>query len=482
MLCRNLGEGGMSYSITPNLGLKRPTPGADDDQWGTHWNENATILDTAFGSASVVNVLDHGAKGDGVTDDTAAIQAALGQHLRAMIYIPVSPSGQPYLIGAPGLNIYGQTTVVIDGNLKLANGANGGVLHIPAGSSQISIGGQGTIDANGANQTTVPGFALYADQSSHIRISGITLQNALNWNLNIVQCSNVRVDGVKMLNCGNSNEFAQGSDDCWLTNCLIDGVNDLGFAFYGAVTNSGAIGNTIRNIGFAVGFATPTTALNAIGAFSDADQPGGCKNIVISDNIISNCSGGAVYSDVFSGPNNESILVSGNISRGNGKWSGIQTLSDFGCDHCVDVTFIGNLSYNFGSATITARGLYASSNARGVNFTGNQVVNVGQGTTTGVGLYVNSTNLLFAGSNYFYDEPDDPTPNSMAFCISGSAGLRNAYVGNFCDTAPVNITFQPDTAFSNAIKGVLSMRNLPTASTGLTAGDVWRNGTVLNSV
>jgi hypothetical protein len=38
----------MSYSVTPNLGLKKPTPGADDDMWGTHWNDNATILDTAF--------------------------------------------------------------------------------------------------------------------------------------------------------------------------------------------------------------------------------------------------------------------------------------------------------------------------------------------------------------------------------------------------------------------------------------------------
>jgi hypothetical protein len=46
----NLGGAGMSgYSTTPNLGLKKPTTGADDDMWGTHWNDNATILDTAFG-------------------------------------------------------------------------------------------------------------------------------------------------------------------------------------------------------------------------------------------------------------------------------------------------------------------------------------------------------------------------------------------------------------------------------------------------
>lgn len=49
LFSRNLGGVGMSgYSITPNLGLKKPATGADDDMWGTHWNDNATILDTAF--------------------------------------------------------------------------------------------------------------------------------------------------------------------------------------------------------------------------------------------------------------------------------------------------------------------------------------------------------------------------------------------------------------------------------------------------
>jgi len=45
----NLGGGGMSgYSTTPNLGLKKPVTGADDDMWGTHLNEDLDILDTAF--------------------------------------------------------------------------------------------------------------------------------------------------------------------------------------------------------------------------------------------------------------------------------------------------------------------------------------------------------------------------------------------------------------------------------------------------
>jgi hypothetical protein len=36
----------MSFTTTPNLSLKKPTTGADDDLWGTHWNQNADTLDT----------------------------------------------------------------------------------------------------------------------------------------------------------------------------------------------------------------------------------------------------------------------------------------------------------------------------------------------------------------------------------------------------------------------------------------------------
>ena len=40
---------GTDYVLTPNLGLFQPVTGADSDQWGTHWNENASILDTIVG-------------------------------------------------------------------------------------------------------------------------------------------------------------------------------------------------------------------------------------------------------------------------------------------------------------------------------------------------------------------------------------------------------------------------------------------------
>ena len=41
-------SGSGSYATTPNFALKKPVTGADDDLWGTHWNQNADTLDATL--------------------------------------------------------------------------------------------------------------------------------------------------------------------------------------------------------------------------------------------------------------------------------------------------------------------------------------------------------------------------------------------------------------------------------------------------
>lgn len=41
-------SGSSDYTLTPNLGLYKPTFNADVSNWGQHWNANADTLDTAF--------------------------------------------------------------------------------------------------------------------------------------------------------------------------------------------------------------------------------------------------------------------------------------------------------------------------------------------------------------------------------------------------------------------------------------------------
>jgi hypothetical protein len=55
------------YSTTPSLGLKKPLTGADDDLWGTHWNDNADILDTVIGPLTASSVTSVAGKTGAVT-------------------------------------------------------------------------------------------------------------------------------------------------------------------------------------------------------------------------------------------------------------------------------------------------------------------------------------------------------------------------------------------------------------------------------
>ena len=56
-----------------------PVPGRDRDAWGAILNEYLLVEHNPNGThrSGVLNVLAHGAQGDGATDDTAAIQATL---------------------------------------------------------------------------------------------------------------------------------------------------------------------------------------------------------------------------------------------------------------------------------------------------------------------------------------------------------------------------------------------------------------------
>ncbi|HEY2621195.1 MAG TPA: hypothetical protein VGI78_27915 [Acetobacteraceae bacterium] len=86
---------GSDYTTTPKLGLYKPVFNADVGNWGAHWNSNADTLDSvtianpvlATGSttprmvqdrfADPINAADYGVVGNGTTDDSAALQAAL---------------------------------------------------------------------------------------------------------------------------------------------------------------------------------------------------------------------------------------------------------------------------------------------------------------------------------------------------------------------------------------------------------------------
>jgi parallel beta-helix repeat protein len=138
-------------------------------------------------TGSIANVMDFGAVGDGVTDDTAAIQAAIdaSQHV-------VIPDGHTFVITSaeqtPALVVHTESTLEINGILLLKANSPDGVCMISNRTAvemytdltddvavpyhnNITIFGTGKVDGNKANQYTFDAaFPLVASRHSCIQL------------------------------------------------------------------------------------------------------------------------------------------------------------------------------------------------------------------------------------------------------------------------------------------------------------------------
>jgi hypothetical protein len=86
-----------------------PTVGGDEGDWGAILNEYLLVAHNESGTLKnlFTNVKDYGAVGDGVADDTAAVQAAFNATLRLPIYIPTGNYNVSSLTFPDGVTIFG---------------------------------------------------------------------------------------------------------------------------------------------------------------------------------------------------------------------------------------------------------------------------------------------------------------------------------------------------------------------------------------
>ena len=175
------------------------------------------------------NVLDFGAKGDGVTDDAAALQKAIDRCSEAGGGTVVLPAGRTFLSGPLELKS-GIDLLLEPGSVLLANpdeacyrlsafGRNEGegMLWIYArDASDISIRGTGAIDGNGVafmGEELADSYELKPvttfDPRPHVltfygvenlRVHDVTIRNGAYWTLHLVGCYDVAVSGISLLN------------------------------------------------------------------------------------------------------------------------------------------------------------------------------------------------------------------------------------------------------------------------------------------
>lgn len=220
-----------------------------------------------------VNVLDFGALGNGVADDTSAIQAAIN-YVASNGGVLTFPSG---IYMSDSLQVTPTASFKINGTgtIKKRTNAANNMLQIQGTTLPISVtgitldgdftthseGGQGVVGYNISNMlvdnvtiTDVKnsGVIIYTDGTIHenniIRNCTVNGESNIKNGLIIVDC---KKSGIETSSVFNVTEFAlelkNSCTNCWIRNCLIDGC-DLQAIVLGQTSGTGPSYCDISNV------------------------------------------------------------------------------------------------------------------------------------------------------------------------------------------------------------------------------------------
>lgn len=195
--------------------------------------------DKNYGIA-VFNVRNFGAKGDGVSMDTAAIQAAIDACGRSRGGEVIFPAGDyvtaPIILRSNVcLNLAAEANLL--GSKNIADYKNAPSLIYAEDSRNITFTGQGTIDGQGDvfPRETADGKRARRPRlirllnCQNVRFSGLTIKNAGGWAVHIVSSDNIKIDGVTVYNYTHWNNDGFDIDSCqnvFISNCKLSCNDD----------------------------------------------------------------------------------------------------------------------------------------------------------------------------------------------------------------------------------------------------------------
>lgn len=317
---------------------------------GTNWNpgsgsgmyfyQDSTwnfLTSASSGSSSLwISVKDHGAVGDGVTDDSTAINAAItAANALPNGGVVVFPPAI-YLIGT-ALELKSNVILLMYGaKLKVKNSTNIHAIRISASASRVAVLG-GEIDGNKANNasggngiwndtTGAFTYAMIRDVNIHdckangIMLAGVDAANPSKY---------VTIDGCTLEDndeAGISGNYLE--EFTWGRNVAIDngthGIGLIGIGKYGTI-----IGNTASGSGTADNFTSYNNANRHLTVTGNVSRGGanngihfGGQDLIVSNNTVYDPTfhGIVIYSHSSATANN--VSVTGNVIESAGK-SGI---------------------------------------------------------------------------------------------------------------------------------------------------------------
>ncbi|WP_313917378.1 hypothetical protein [Tahibacter sp.] len=358
--------------------------------------------------------------GDGVTDDTDTINSEIA--LGGVTYVPRNAVGKNYLVTdrciVPGCETSPSVTnkdrrvllitntgaspapveVILDGTLFLASQTNSGstgvvpadtrqigVIQVADNSKNVTISGRGVIDGNRVNQDECciggvvaggPTLGPYSTGIQNLTVRGLTIRNTYNWPVSIDGADGVTLRDLKIIDGGNSVQFAHGTTNAHAYNLRVEDIRDIGFAFYNNVSHSSIENSTVQNSDGA-----------GIGVLSDDPLPADVgkplsHHITISGNQVHRSRGGVETLNANTSGGFTSMFS--NVTINSNKVYG-SLMHNYGVNSCLNCSVTGNLSEGSGTGgkDITQIGRYLSglflSESQNVSISNNTFSNEGQG-------------------------------------------------------------------------------------------------------
>jgi hypothetical protein len=308
--------------------------------------------------ADVINVKDFGAVGDGVADDTAAIQAAINAGYGKAVYIPAGTYFVTSTINISGSNI----TIYGDGYNSIINrtGNYGNTFYFHSGVTQILTDiGLHKLEIRSQGLTT-SGAHIFVNGVARMNISEIYIQDGfIGFQFNGLTAANISkiyliftnlyggsTSGRKYMSFSNATLAAKkSSGDVFVTDFNLRGNTSNQITQYGLEVISG------DGLWFENGHIGNTTTANILINASTAEM----LNLLFFSNVMSD--EGTVYSLLFDG-NVPPVYSSVQFSNCTFKSGGIPSFCQFGIVFAPNATvknvlFTGCNITEFGKTAVT---------------------------------------------------------------------------------------------------------------------------------
>jgi polygalacturonase len=273
------------------------------------------------GAETLYDVRDYGAKADGETLCTTAIQKAIDECSKAgggTVYLPPGTflSGTIYfktgvtfklaagctLLGSADLKDYPVTVPALRSytdnytDKSLIYGEN--VEH-------IAVTGEGTIDGQGASfkgPYKVRPYILRFIECRNVTVSDVTIKNSPMWVQHYLACDDVRIAGITVRSTVNANNDGIDIDSCHrivISDCNIESGDD-------AIVLKSTTARVCRDV--AVSNCVLSTRCNALKMGTESN--GGFQNIAITNCVIYNTRLAGVAMEIVDGGVMDRIVVS----------------------------------------------------------------------------------------------------------------------------------------------------------------------------